>query len=399
MYKRSYGSSKAIRPETFRETALRTGRAVVVGHGIVGHQVVYELFSAGRRASRPIEILWVADRHDRRIASFGASGCHMPFLNRDPRAAEWARRSFQRWDMLYELGFGDLLGHAETVFLTREDRVELPPGHPGTARMAAPADFSPFYHRAAVLDSGSVVSACALMPRLFRAVSDLPGVTALPRHLSDIGDLLTMTVEFGAELACVAAGDRAQFLLGERRIEGDFGALLLIDLHKVPEPFDRMVLMDQDREHELTYSVPHRACGHVCLGGVSGRLVTEPEEYEELARGLDDPARVPRYVVDAIHEIRDRVLERLPVFGPALAAGDYLSWYGLRPAAERAIAEWVPWSRTGNLGVLHLGGLGGSGFTLTPAFVTDGMNIRRPTQGIETHFESHLGRPTPAHSS
>ncbi|MGY2063042.1 FAD-dependent oxidoreductase, partial [Nocardia gipuzkoensis] len=160
--------------------------------------------------------------------------------------------------------------------------------------------------------------------------------------------------------------------MGDTRIEGDLGVLLLVDSAKVPPPFDRIVLRDEDREHELTYSVPHRDCGHVCLGGASGRLVTEPEVCAELARGLDDPARIPRYVLEAVEEIRDRILERLPMFGPALADGDHRIWYGLRPVAERSIAEWVPRSRTGHVGVLHLGGLGGSGFTIVPAFVEDG---------------------------
>ncbi len=390
------GHSEAIEPETFMETASRTGRAVVVGHGIVGHQVVYELFRAGERAGKTIHIRWIADRHDNRVTSFGASGWHMPFLTGDPRASAWARESFLRWDMLSNLGFDEYLTRAETVFLTRDPDSRLPAGYPGAARTVRPADLSAsFYRRATKLDDGSVISTCALMPALYRKVSRLPGVEPLVRHLRDIDELLKLTEEFGAGIACVAAGDRAQFLLDDRRIEGDFGAQLLIDMRRVPSQFHDLVLMDQDRDHELTYSVPHRACGHICLGGTSGRLITEPEEYEDLARGFENLARAPRYVTKAIREIRDRVLERLPVFGPALADGDYQTWYGLRPAAERAIAEWLPWSSTGQFGVLHLGGLGGSGFTVTPAFVADGLAMRRPTRRIETH----LGRPTPAHAA
>src|SRR6266568_4499919 len=219
MYDLPSGSSKRNQPETFLETALRTGRAVVVGHGIVGHQVVYELVRAGRSASRPIRIQWIADRHDRRIASFGSGGWHMPVPHGDPRAADWARRSFGRWEMLSELGFDDFLARTPSVLLTREDLVELPDGHPGAASAADTAQFSRFYRRATVLDDGSVISACALMPALFRAVAGLPGVLPLLRHLRDISELLSVTKEFGAEVACVAAGDRAQFLLGDRRIE------------------------------------------------------------------------------------------------------------------------------------------------------------------------------------
>ncbi|MGV9680522.1 FAD-dependent oxidoreductase [Nocardia sp. NPDC003482] len=229
------------------------------------------------------------------------------------------------------------------------------------------------------------------MPLLYRAVSGLDGVVPEVRHVEDVDDLLRITAAFGAEVACVAAGDRAQFLLEDKRIEGDLGVLLLVDPAKVPEPFDRIVLMDEDREHELTYSIPHRACGHICLGGASGRLVTEPEVYAELA----DPARAPRYVTDTVEEIKERVLERFPMFGAALAEGEYRYWYGLRPAAERTIAEWMPRSRTGDIGVLHLGGLGGCGFTIVPAFVADGLAIRRPTLDME----AHLGRPTPVHSA
>lgn len=392
----SFNRIEAGASETFIETAVRTGRAVVVGHGIAGHQIVYDLYCAGRRARTRIEILWVADRHDHRIASFGASGWHMPFLHGDPRIAAWAQRSFLSWNMLAELGFDSYLSRAESVFLTREPRVRIPSGYPGAVTDVDPADLSGgYYRRGARLDDGSVISACALMPRLYAAASALPGVTPLLRHLRDLDELLALTAEFGAAVACVAAGDRAQLLLGDKRIEGDLGVLLLADLSRVPAPFDRIVLMDQDRDHELTYSIPHRACGHVCLGGVSGRLVTEPEEYDELAAGLGDPARAPRHITAAIREIRDRILERFPAFGPALAGGDQRYWYGLRPAAERAIAEWLPWSNTGRIGVLHLGGLGGSGFTVTPAFVADGLTTRRPSRGMEAQLEW----PTPAHSA
>ncbi|MEU7138135.1 FAD-dependent oxidoreductase [Nocardia sp. NPDC046473] len=396
MYDLPSTHSEAIKPETFVETALRTGRAVVVGHGIVGHQIVFELYSAGRRAFSPIQILWIADAHDSSIASFGASGWHMPFLNGDPRIAAWAQRSFERWQMLSELGLADFVERTGSVFLSRDHHVQLPRGYPGKAAIANPIDFSaPLYNRAVLLDAGSVISACTLMPRLYRMISRFPGVTPLVRHIRDLADLLDIAAEFSAEVACVAAGDRAQFLLDDKRIEGNFGLVLLVDLAKVPAPFDRIVLMDKDRDHELTYSIPHRACGHVCLGGTAGRLITESDEYADLEHGLEDLTRAPRYVIEAIHEIRDRLLERLPVFGPALADGENRYWYGLRPAAERAVGEWLPRSSTGDIGVLHLGGLGGSGFTVTPAFVEDGLSVRRPTQNIE----AHLGRPTPAHSA
>ncbi|WP_280274467.1 FAD-dependent oxidoreductase [Nocardia wallacei] len=396
MYDLTSGDIEAFEPETFVETALRTGRAVVVGHGITGHQVVYDLVAAGRRAAKPIRVLWIADRHDQRVASFGACGWHMPFLTGDPRVAAWAQRSLRGWHMLSELGFGDYVTRAESVFLTRERHRRLPAGCPGNAIAADPLDFSaPFYSRATFVDDGSIISTCALMPRLHDAVGGLPGVTPLVRHLRDLDELLGVTAEFGAEVACVAAGDRAQFLLDDKRIEGDLGVLLLVDAAKVPAPFDRIVLRDEDRDHELTYSIPHRACGHICLGGASGRLVTEPEVYAELEDGITDPARAPRYITETVEEIRDRVLERLPVFGAALDDGDYRFWYGLRPAAERAVAEWLPRSNTGHIGVLHLGGLGGSGFTVVPAFVEDGLSIGRPTPDMEAHF----GRPTPVHSS
>jgi hypothetical protein len=390
------GHPAVAEPESFLASTLRTGRAVVVGHGITGHHVVHRLVTESRRVSRPIRILWVADHHDRRIASFGASGWHMPFLERDPRIAAWARRSFRSWNMLSELGFGDYRADAPSVLLTREDSVRIPSGCPSVPVPVDPGEFSAsFYRRAAYLADGAVISSCTLMPKLYRAVAQLPEVTPVRRHIHDLGELLQITADFRAEVVCVAAGDRAQFLLDDKRVEGDLGVVLLADLARVPEPLDRIVLMDNDRSDELTYSIPHRACGHVCLGGSSGRLITEPEEYSELGRGFTDPARVPSYVTALVEEIRDRILQRLPVLRPALASGAYQYWYGLRPLAERVIAEWIPRSRSGSVGVLQLGGLGGSGFTVAPAFVEDGLALRRPTP----RMESHLGRPTPVHSS
>ncbi|MFC8529220.1 hypothetical protein [Nocardia sp. NPDC057227] len=368
----------------------------MVGHGIVGHHVVHRLFVESRRASRPLRILWVADRHDARVTSFGASGWHMPFLERDPRIAGWADRSFGEWGILSEFGFGGYRAHTPSLLLTREDSVRIPSGCPAGPVPVDPADFSaPFYRRGAYIAEGAVISSCTLMPRLYGAVSALPGVEPRDHYIGDVAELLAITEEFGAEVACVAAGDRAQFLLDDARIEGDLGVVLLADLALVPAPLDRVVLMDADHDDELTYSIPHRSCGHVCLGGSSGRLVTEPEEYAELARGLMDSSAVPGYVTAQVEEIRDRVGQRFPDLRAALAPGAYRYWYGLRPLAERVIAEWVPRSRSGPIGVLQLGGLGGSGFTVAPAFVEDGLGLRRPTPGME----SYLGRPTPVHSS
>ncbi|MGN2642363.1 FAD-dependent oxidoreductase [Nocardia takedensis] len=380
------------------DTALRTGRAVVVGHGIVGHQVVYELSSAARHAGTSIQILWIADRHDKHVASFGASGWHMPFLQDRPgtddaRIAEWARRSSGRWRMLSDSGLDDFSARTPSVLLTRERDVEPRYEDPGAAVAIDPADLSlPFYSRATYATGGSVVSTCTLMPRLFRELSGLPGVRPMVRHLGDIDELLEVTADFGAEVAYVAAGDRAQFLLDDKRVEGDLGVELRADLSKVPAPFDRIALVDNDHDHALTYSVPHRSCGHLCVGGTFGRFVTEAEEYVELAQGLDEPTRAPRYITQIVEEVRGRALERLPVLSPALAKGSYRIWYGLRPVAERVIAEWLPRIRTADIGVLHVGGLGNLGFTITPALVGDSLDISRP----DIATEARLGRPSPA---
>jgi glycine/D-amino acid oxidase-like deaminating enzyme len=145
--------------------------------------------------------------------------------------------------------------------------------------------------------------------------------------------------------------------------------------------YKRLAIMDEDNEGELTYSLPHRECGHVLLGGISEAMLTELFEWEQLWGGMTDFSKAPKYARDAIDGVYERIRQRLPKIAPALPRtleqGTY--WFGARPAHGRVITEWVSPHETWGIPVLHIGGLGGSGFTITPAVISDALQLPRPT--------------------
>lgn len=349
--------------------ALDEGAVMVVGAGIAGCQVVNDLQVAAESTGRPLRIHWVAAHWNSQMASRGAGGWAFPFLCDDPRIPRWTQESFMNWPMLERLGLHDYLVEVDSLIVTREDHVHLPPGHPGTPMPVQPADYGlPYYPHGVTLTS-TVLSTCAVMPDLHQRLARKGSVTMATTKFHDIADMTSYAQERGLQTVVVAVGAGAEQLLGDPRIEGDLGVLLSIPTSAVPLNLRGMVIMDEDAPHELTYLIEHQQCGHTVLGGTSGELFSDDELTFE-----------PEVRWQLAQQIKRRHVERMPLLRDALAEDNFKIWWGYRPAGSEVIMEWLPRDITAGLSILHLGGLGGSGFTITPAFIQEALRL---PEGVE----------------
>lgn len=222
---------------------------------------------------------------------------------------------------------------------------------------------APFYRRGVKLTS-TVLSTCTVMSKLHDRRTRSGNVNAVNRTFDDIAGLTAYAQARGIQTIIVAVGAGANRLMGDKRVEGDLGMLLYIPTSVVPAPLRGRVLMDEDASDEPTYLIPHASCGHTLLGGSSGQLYSDVELVAE-----------PGLRWELTQRIKRRHERRLPLLRDTLADDTFKVWWGFRPSGSEVIMEWVPQSLTGGLSILHLGALGGSGFTITPAFVREGMRL------------------------
>ncbi|GAY19296.1 FAD-dependent oxidoreductase [Mycobacterium sp. shizuoka-1] len=372
---------------------VRTGRVekvALVGAGVVGALTAHFVLMAAREVGREVRIVLIDD--GRGGASDGSGAWHMPFANPDTRVATWARRSFVEWpEILGEAGLSGFREAMPSLFVSRlQDGVPVPDGHPGRATPIDPADFDlPFWHRGMWIDDGSVISSCTLMPRWRQALEADPSVIVVRNHVRGPADVVTLSETYGVDVVVVAAGARTRFVIGEgregdQRFDADFGVLVHGELEALPEMFKHVVVMDEDLNHELTYSIPHLRCGHVWFGGVCNEILDEEADMEDILAANRDIAVAPDFARDHLLAVHDRIRERMPMLAPALPAdplapGSY--WFGLRPRASKVIAEW---QLVGSLPMLVIGGMGGSGFTIGPAVVSDALRLPLP-EGHQIH--------------
>lgn len=358
----------------------QVGRVVVVGAGAAGVLATEMLLGMAERARQSLRIVLVDDGlHG---PSVGSGGWFMPFANPDPNVERWAYDSFEMWDtVLADAGLGIFRQRMSSVFVSNREQIPIPAGHPGRSSPIDPEVLDlKFWDRGAYIDDGAVLSTCALMPTWWRRLAAHPSVVTVTNHLTGPGDINAIAESFSADAVVVAAGPRARFLLDDDRVQGDFGVLLRGPLDRLPELYKHIVIMDEDYDHELTYSIPHHRCGHVLFGGVCGIDVDEAREFEQVRAGNRDLTMAPDFARTAIDQVYARIRERMPALSSALPTdptqpGAY--WFGLRPRAARVISEWRP--STG-APMLVIGGLGGSGFTIGPGVVLDALRLPLPPE-------------------
>ena len=368
-----------LKPGQSIDSLLRESREpvhlLVVGAGIAGLTAVVKVLNLARDYRCDLKITLVYDADE--CTSSASGGLEFPFISSDPRTAGWAMRSFEDIEVADTTGLGEYR-HRNTMLVVGQKEIHLPPGHAGNAQNIDPQDYGlGFYPYGKRLDAGAINSTCELIPKLRSWVSEQPEVSVQRLHLRHIHHLIRYGRDVEATAVIVAAGDRARFLVGDTMISGDIGVLLNGALDQIPELYRHGAIMDEDKDSELTYMIPHQKCGHAKFGGVAGHEITEPWEWEEIRRGNLDLAAAPEFVRDAIEEIADRIHQRMPVLAAALPArptdpGQY--WIGIRPRSASVAIDWLPDEMMlDDLPILHIGGLGGSGFTITYAVVDDAL--------------------------
>lgn len=367
--------NSTIPDDSFIAQALDRGKAMVVGGGIVGCQAVHDLSVAAERAGKTIIIWWIAHLWGDSIASAGSGGWHFPFLTDDPRIPRWANESFMNWQMLKTLGLTSYLNVTESVILTRHSNLILPAGYPPPATEVDPAKYGAEFYPYAHQVMSTVISSCAVLPQIHKGLAQRPGVRRITQQFQNLGEILDMATRESNAPVLLALGANASNLLGHDEVAGDLGMLLLAPTSAVPPEMRNVVLMDEDRNDELTYAIPHTGCGHTAFGGASGWQFTD----EELR--LEDGFRQ-----SLAREIRDRLVTRLPQLHSTLKdEGQYRIWWGWRPSATDAIMRWLPQEVTGDIMVMELGGLGGSGYTATPGFVAEGLLLSASEGLVKRH--------------
>lgn len=348
--------------DSFLGRTLDSRQALIVGAGIAGCQAVNNLQVAAQAAGIDLQITWVAEHWNTDLASVGAGGWHFPFAIDDERVAEWARRSFGRHDALHRAGLSNHVQPAKSLILTRKPEILLPDGAPGPAQPVDPAGLGiDFYPRGVELDT-TIVATCRAVPALQQSLLRHPGTRRLTRRFNHLGEVLELSDQIGTSTVLIAAGSGASDLVGHEEVDGDLGMLLSVPSSSIPPELRQYAFMDEDANDELTYLFPHAACGHHVIGGCSGEYYAEQE------------LRLDSYLQHQLaREIRDRAIDRLPFTRDALRDGDYRIWWGWRPSARNVIMRWLPTSVTGSIQVLEIGGLGGSGFTISHAVVEDAL--------------------------
>ncbi|MDI9933160.1 FAD-dependent oxidoreductase [Rhodococcus sp. IEGM 1354] len=362
-------------PATTIEKVRASGKLVVVGFGYMSAVFTCKVLADQRLHRYPLEILVVHDGLD--VASDLSGGFLMPFLSSDTKNPDRATQSFHDTEFLDDAGLSHYRDPLQTLFVSQEEQVYVPPGHPGRATIIDPSDYGlPAYSLGAHLDEGGVLSMCALMPRLRAYIAAHASVRVLRRTVHSIFDVTELAADFGATTVCIAAGARARFLLNRDIPYGDLGVLLRGSYDDLSEIHKRFVIMDEDSEARLAYMIPHRECRHALFGGTTGTLLTEESDWIALREGQIDLRRAPGYARDAMRDIRERILDQMPVLAPALPKnyepGTYA--FGIRPRAARVIVERLTYDLTHGLDVVHINGLGGSGITIAPAVAQEALD-------------------------
>lgn len=364
-------------PMEVLEVILKDRIVVVVGAGIVSCLFVYSVLSAAEARGIDVEIVWVFDRSGQATASGIAGAFHSPFASKDPRLADWARRSFADVRMLTELGLLAYVHKTPSLFLSKAEFPPVPQGSPGPVLPRDPSKMGfPYYASAAFLPTGRVFSTNKLMDEIVAKLKVRNGVKVVEQYLPNPESLVLIARSHGARVVLAGPGFTASDLFPSSEVEGDLGVLLRARAEDVPPIFREMVIMDEDDITRPTYSIPQTACGVVGFGGTTSNRFTWPADFAG-AHGEDGSRQDA--ILDAVSgeakEIRLRVLERFPDV-EAISSRNYETVFQFRPAAARVILEVVKdVAAYQGLIVVHANGLGGSGYTIAPAVVQDALKL------------------------
>jgi hypothetical protein len=293
--------------------------------------------------------------------------------------------------MLHERGLGNFLHALPSLFLSQKEVPPVPAGSPGECIPVDPVALGfPFYKSAAFLPTGKVFSTNKLMTELIARLSADPRVEVRDEYLPGPEALAAVAAANGVRVVLAAPGFTAPDLFPETEVEGDLGILLRTGIANVPAEYQNQVVMDEDDITTPTYSIPQLASGVVGFGGTTFNRFTWPNDF--VASGPSGIIQLMKedrecHVHEEAEVIRQRLLDRFPNLG-FLKTRDYEVVHQYRPAAARIIVKLHSKGDYSGLLVVHVNGLGGSGFTIAPAVVQDALAL--PVEEIVNDRELDL---------
>lgn len=351
------------RPDTdpgagsFRIPVLGTRRlagmhVVLVGLGVQGHHTAIQLAIAGARLTiiddgelnTPFSNgSWILAYHalDPMIA-----------LNTPAFEAEWA-------DLRAGVLPAHLISWEHTVLENSEAAGPLPRelSQLRGFTLTAPEDPA-FPHRATLLTQ--VAPTELVNDYIRKSLEESPNVTFIDRHIKDAEELRDLVREYDADLVVNSTGIEFAFMLDDRKMRLQYGALARF---RMPEDWvfgvrsrDLGVSVEGfgHGKHLATsdpYYITQKALNRVSVGGVMWPMA------RKAARDLVESG----FAVD--ERIVDEIVERAEKHFPELRGLERLpSVCSIRPGRTRLLFEYDRFEPR----LLHCGGAGGSGATIAP---------------------------------
>lgn len=376
---------------TMIEHAVRSGRVLVVGGGLAGILTAFQVLKAGPESKTPIEVHWAFDNQSD-TASYEAGAYFAVFASEDKRCGPWAQRSWTLGPQLFEgLGVAEIPTEIPTLYVSNEWPMPLPPGLPSAPHYLKPSKYGlgGAYDYAALVKKGRVFSPRKLLPAMTGNLEAMPGVfTYKNTHFRDIEDIRRFCNEMDITTVFVCAGAGAGRLLGhvEPEVQGSLGLLIRLKMRESFKFHNDTVVMDEDDDGELSYSIPAPGTGMIGVGGTVQELYEYP--YSPGASDVPDHreqrAQIAAQAEEEFEAIRERVMKKFPLLRSALRQATMAdAAYALRPYATGVILRVLPTSITGDLIVAEISGLGGSGYTIGPAVTQDALHLLVPTAPSE----------------
>jgi len=384
--------SEPLPPRTLLDVTLESKKCGVIGGGIAGTLITAVVQEAALSHGVDVQTHWAFDSKEN-TASTRAGAYHAPFNTSDPRMGEWATKSWSMLDLYERMGVGHLINEAKTLYLSNLTPMPLPQGLPGAVVEMNPADlgFGANYVNAALVERGRVFSPPALMPALHSSLAQNQNILVdSQRHFRDIEDIVAWARKRDLQAVFVAAGASSGTLLGHERIVGSLGVLVHVPMAPELGLHNDIVVMDEDHDETLSYTIPAPALGTIGVGGTVHRTFDLP--YSPGAEYTDDFKYFNEWVAyEAQQEaklIRARVGARFPLMREALASSKLKVTHGLRPHAAEVILRVLPPQATGGVFVAEIGGLGGSGITIAPALALEALGLPCPIEAEEAVAEA-----------
>lgn len=353
-------------------------RINVIGGGVVAMTTIQQLvdhIDSGQLLP-DTRINWIMDRfaHDGGGAS-PSGGWFAVFSCDDPRAEDWASRSYPWWQE-FRARKPDLAPYFEdtpTLLLSHIDQPVIPKGHPGRPTAVNPRRLYGLPQPYGIeMDSGMVINTVRLLPAWAADLAQHPNVNvdpppmriAGPSHAADLAAFYLADVTYVAiGLGAIAWGDGL--------LEPRFGWLLRGPL--VPGLPSTHTLMLDDDDLACCYSIPRRTPGdpHAMYGGVVKHL-DDLADWRIAVDDEDTRREVLKIARELAEEGRQRAMKEVPMFRQALADVTKLDlWFSFRPYRPTVFADQLDLVTTQGQNLWMLHGLGGSGWTITPAVAAD----------------------------